>query len=373
MTLDNNTPAADAETNAAAGSSSGGFYSEAQMSAADKAEAMRLRNASAILDKKLETLRPYLDREGVTELVINKPKQIGLEMRGGWTWHKAEELDYEYLMALAVAAAAFTKQEITAKTPICSTVFPTGERVQIVMPPVTDKDTVSFTIRKPSSKSMSLEEFANAGLFKDTVIAKREISPLQKELLQLLQDGKHVEFFRLAVRSRLNILISGATGSGKTTFSKGLILEIPEHERILTIEDTRELEVPHENKLHMVYSKDGQGLAAVSAKNLLESALRMRPDRILLQELRDGTAFYYIRNVNSGHPGSITTIHADSAEGAFEQLALLVKESQGGADLKREEVLKLVKSLVDVVVQMTKVNGEFRAPEIYYDPNAKFA
>src|SRR3546814_13192505 len=93
----------------------------------------------------------------------------------------------------------------------------------------------------------------------------------------------------------------------------------------------------------------------------------MRPDRILLQELRDGTAFFYLRNVNSGHPGSITTIHADSAELAFEQLTLLVKESEGGADLAREDISTLLKILVDVVVQMKKVAGKFRMTAIYYD------
>src|SRR3546814_12044377 len=92
--------------------------------------------------------------------------------------------------------------------------------------------------------------------------------------------------------------------------------------------DTRELIVPHRNVVHMVYSGEGQGRAKVGPKQLLESALRMRPDRILLQELRDGTAFFYLRNVNSGHPGSITTVHAGSATGAFEQLTLLVKESR---------------------------------------------
>jgi type IV secretion system protein VirB11 len=177
----------------------------------------------------------------------------------------------------------------------------------------------------------------------------------------------------MAVRSRLNILISGATGSGKTTFSKGLIQLIPENERLLTIEDTRELVVPHKNVVHMIYSKDGTGTAKVTAKELLESALRMRPDRILLQELRDGTAFFYLRNVNSGHPGSITTIHADSAELAFEQLTLLVKESEGGADLARDDIRSLLKILVDVVVQMKKVDGEFRMTEIYYDPAGRHA
>src|SRR3546814_6854084 len=89
----------------------------------------------------------------------------------------------------------------------------------------------------------------------------------------------------------------------------------------------------------------------------------MRPDRILLQELRDGTAFFYLRNVNSGHPGSITTVHADSAALAFEQLSLLVKESEGGRDLQRQDILALLHLLVDVVVQCKKEGGRFRRSE----------
>jgi type IV secretion system protein VirB11 len=218
-----------------------------------------------------------------------------------------------------------------------------------------------------------MADFAANGLFAETKVASKRVSSVEERLLGLLHAERHVEFFELAVRSRLNILISGATGSGKTTFSKGLIQLIPENERLLTIEDTRELVVPHKNVVHMIYSKDGAGTAKVTAKELLESALRMRPDRILLQELRDGTAFFYLRNVNSGHPGSITTIHADSAELAFEQLTLLVKESEGGADLAREDIRSLLKILVDVVVQMKKVDGEFRATEIYYDPAGRHA
>src|SRR5712675_1107569 len=95
------------------------------------------------------------------------------------------------------------------------------------------------------------------------------------------------------------------------------------------------LSSPHQNCVRLLYAKDGQGVAKIGPRELLESCLRMRPDRILLQELRDGTAFFYLRNVNSGHPGSITTVHADSARLAFEQLTLLVKESEGGSDLAR--------------------------------------
>jgi len=112
-------------------------------------------------------------------------------------------------------------------------------------------------------------------------------------------------------------------------------------------------------------------VAKIGPRELLESSLRMRPDRILLQELRDGTAFFYLRNVNSGHPGSITTVHADSARLAFEQMTLLVKESAEGRDLHRDDIRSLLLLLVDVVVQMQKRDGRYRISEIYYDPVRK--
>jgi len=152
-----------------------------------------------------------------------------------------------------------------------------------------------------------------------------------------------------------------------------LVRLIPEDARLLTIEDARELVVPHRNAVHLLYSKDGQGLAKVGPKQLLESALRMRPDRILLQELRDASAFFYLRNVNTGHPGSITTIHADSATLAFEQLTLLVKESDGGRDLARDDIRNLLHMLVDVVVQLRREAGRFRMTEVWFDPLRKRA
>jgi type IV secretion system protein VirB11 len=326
---------------------------------------------TAVLLHVTAPLRRHLDDEGVTELVINRPQEIGIERRGGWTWVSEPSLDFKSLMALATAAAAFTAQDITRENPIVSTIFPSGERVQIIVPPVVPDETVSITVRKPSTVTMTLADFEATGLFKQTRIAERQVSARELDLLALLKAGRHVEFFDRAVKARLNILISGATGSGKTTLSKGLIQLIPPEERLLTIEDTRELIVPHKNVVHMLYAKDGQGTANVTAKHLLESALRMRPDRVLLQELRDGTAFFYLRNINSGHPGSITTIHADSAELAFEQLTLLVKESEGGSDLARDDIRALLKMLVDVVVQTKKGGGEFRVTEIHYDPEGR--
>jgi len=145
-------------------------------------------------------------------------------------------------------------------------------------------------------------------------------------------------------------------------------------ERLITIEDARELVLDrHPNHVRLFYSKDDQGRARVTPKQLLESCLRMRPDRVLLAELRSEEAFDYLRNVNSGHPGSITSVHAASAELAFEQLVLLVKQSRAGAELARRDIKSLLYMLVDVVIQFGVENHERFIKEIWYEPQRKRA
>lgn len=319
-----------------------------------------------VLDHYLRPLRPHLDAPGVTELVVNRPGEFAVERDGAWAWHEAPELTEAWLRPLAVAAAAATAQDVTPERPICSTVLPGGERCQIVLPPAAEH--LSLTLRKPSAVTLSLSDLAQGGFFSEVARAATARRPHEAELVALRDAGDWPGFLAAAVRGRRNILVSGATGSGKTTLAKALVRLIPEGERILTIEDTRELVAPQRNVVHLLYAKDGQGLAQVGPKALLESALRMRPDRILLQELRDATAFFYLRNVNTGHPGSITTVHADSAALAFEQLTLLVKESEGGRDLARDDIRALLHLLVDIVVQVKRTDGRFRVSEVWYEP-----
>ena len=324
----------------------------------------------------LRPLLPHLARSDVKEIVVNQPQEVGLETKNGWVWETVDDLTFDVLMAMAKSLAGAMNQDVTPENPVCSSVLPEGERVQILIPPAVPEGTVSLTIRKPSSLTMSLADMDDRGLFSrvEGRDARHIVSENDRELLALLDKGDWVSFLKCAVVARKNILISGATGSGKTSLSKALLHLIPPHERILTIEDTRELSLPHRNVVHMTYPKDGNGMMRIGAKELLESALRMRPDRIMLQELRDGTAFYYLRNVNSGHPGSITTVHANSARGALEQLTLLVKESEGGHDLTRDDIRGLLRSLVDIVIQMKcfePIDGrpaEYRATEIFFEP-----
>ncbi len=324
--------------------------------------------AGAVLRRHLEPLTPLLAADGVTDLVVNRPFEVGVEAGGVWRWRAAPELDPTWLMTLAIAAAAHTRQDIDDTHPICSTVLPGGARCQIAAPPATPPDQISLTLRLPSKAPRDAQAIPD-DLFQGVQARHPPRTAEDDALIALKAAGDWPGFFRRAVRLRRNILISGATGSGKTTFAKRLLRLIPPDERLITIEDARELDPPHRNVVHLLYASEGQGLSQLRPEALLRSALRMRPDRVLFQELRDGSAYHFLRAVNSGHPGSITTIHANSAALAFEQLFLLVRESEAGRDLPRDDVRALLRLLIDIVVQVARVDGAYRVTEVWHDPD----
>jgi type IV secretion system protein VirB11 len=320
----------------------------------------------------LHALRPLLSRDDVMELCINRPHEAFLETPLGWRREHLAFADFDWCGRLAKLIANFTQQRIDATSPLLSASLPSGERVQIVMPPATTPGCVAIAIRRPAERVWSIEELAGRGIFRRAKQAAQCLDETEHELQRLLSLGEFEAFMRLAVVSRKNIVVSGPTGSGKTTWTKALIREIPSDERLVTIEDAKELVLDrHLNHVRLFYSKDDQGVARVTPKQLLESSLRMKPDRILLAELRAEEAFDYLRNVNSGHPGSITSVHATSAELAFEQLVLLVKQNQGGRELARSDIKSLLYMLVDVVIQFGVERHERFIKEIWYDPERK--
>ena len=336
-----------------------------------EAQATETFSASS-LDLYLRFLRPILSDPEITELCINRPGEAFIETRCGWDRRTLFFADYDWCRRLAKLIAHSTRQRIDEASPLLSASLPTGERAQIVLPPATTAGTVAITLRRPSSEVWSIETLAQRGIFDVTRKSSAALDDTEQELLRLLKARKFEAFMRRAVIARKNILVSGPTGSGKTTWTKALIREIPSDERLITIEDAEELALEgHPNHVRLFYSKDDQGLARVTPKQLLESCLRMKPDRILLAELRAEEAFDYLRNVNSGHPGSITSIHAGSCELAFEQLVLLVKQSAGGRDLARADIKSLLYLLVDIVIQFDVERHQRFIKEIWYEPERR--
>jgi type IV secretion system protein VirB11 len=341
------------------------------MSSDPSASANGASDASA-LDLTLRALRPLLANSDVTELCINRPFEAFIETREGWHCEPLPFADFDWCRRLAKLVANSTQQRVDPTSPLLSASLPTGERIQIVLPPATSAGCVAITIRRPADQVWSIEELGQRGIFRGTRQVSGNPDETEQQLLQLLKSSAYEAFMRLAVCSRKNILVSGPTGSGKTTWTKALIREIPSGERLITIEDAKELVLDrHPNHVRLFYSKDDQGVARVTPKQLLESCLRMKPDRILLAELRAEEAFDYLRNVNSGHPGSITSIHAASAELAFEQLVLLVKQNPGGRELARGDIKSLLYLLIDVVIQFGVERHERFIKEIWYQPERR--
>jgi len=315
-------------------------------------------------------IRDFMTSLDVTEICINRPGELYLEGRGAWRRVEVPALTFERArqFCTAVVNESNTGQRITEADPMVSLTFPTGERAQFVIPPACEAQRVSITIRLPCRRMKTLAQYQDDGFFDEIPEVEQRGSNADRRLLELRSGRRYADFFRQAVLDKKNIVVSGATGSGKTTFMKSLVHYIPADERLVTIEDARELFIDQPNVVHLLYAKGGQGASRVSAKDCMEASLRMRPGRIILAELRGDEAFYFIRNCASGHPGSITSCHAGSTEQTWDQLALMVKASPEGAGLEFSIIRRLLMMSIDIVVHLRMHAGCRRITGIDFEP-----
>jgi type IV secretion system protein VirB11 len=300
-------------------------------------------------------LRPLEDifaEEGISEISINRPGEAWIEKFGDMEWRSLPEFDLTHLMSLGRLIAQSTEQSISEEKPLLSATLPDGYRVQVVFPPATEAGNVAFSIRKQTVLNLDLEAYEALGAFQNTKVRKYT-DKHDVELRELLDSGAIREFLTKAVIYKKNIIVSGGTSTGKTTFFNAILKKIPLNERVITCEDAREIDIRHlPNRVHLLASKGGQGRAKVTIQDLIEACLRLRPDRIMVGEVRGAEAFSYLRAINTGHPGSITTLHADSPVLAIEQLIMMVM--QAGLGITREQIKDYVENVVDVVVQLKR-------------------
>lgn len=327
-------------------------------------------NRDQAVRSSLRCLRPFIDGRGVIEVCVNRPREVWVETTAGWTCHDAPTVTFEALKSLATAIATFTQQMTGEKRPLLSATLPSGERIQLLQPPATKPGIVAVAIRRPDNRVRSLAELEGEGLFRDTNTSSVEAAEVERQLAALHGERRLGAFLGLAVKARKTILLAGATGSGKTSFMKALCEEIPRDQRLITLEDSAEVGLPnHRNKLHLFYSKGGQGVAAgMTPTQLMQSCMRLRPDRILLAEVRGEEAWTFLDGAASGHPGSMTTIHAGSCDEAMERLALLVRQSDAGGGMTAPEIRQLADSVIDVVVHFARIGSRFTVTGLQYRP-----
>lgn len=326
------------------------------------------------LNHYLAPLQPYFDMDGVSEISINQPREIWVEQDGHFTRYELPILTLDYLMQLAGLVAEYNQRAISAEYPTLSSTLPNGFRVQFVVEPACEKGRFVCSIRRQAVKSVALSDYflpiqTDAdNVLMDAIGASHayQASSIDDQLMLVYRQSSYETFLKLAVLAKKNILVSGGTSTGKTTFLNALVQHIPLTERLITIETDREVRCPHLNVVHLLAAEEGRSLANITMLGLLKASLRLRPDRILVSELRAEEAFPFLRAVNSGHPGSMTTLHADSPSGCFDQLALMM--IQGGSTLSKQEIIDYAKSIVNIVVQIKRSSsGQRYISEIYYD------
>ena len=283
----------------------------------------------------LAPITEYLDDPAVTEIMINGPSEIHVERAGLLERVRpAMAFSHESLMSAATNIGQFVGQRLAPDIARFDARLPGGHRVHVVLPPVS-RSGVSITIRKHGRKSLTMDELVDR---------HGSVSP---EARTFLDDQ---------VRGFRNVIVSGGTGTGKTTFLNALSAAIPDDQRILVLEDAAELQL---QKSHVVSLEtrppDRKGRGQVTIRDLLHSALRMRPDRIIVGECRGGEALDMLQAMNTGHPGSMSTVHADSPAGALERLETLALFA--GFEIPVRFLRAQIAAAVHVLIQLQRLGG----------------
>jgi pilus assembly protein CpaF len=302
-----------------------------------------------------ETILPFLKPiehlildDSISEVMVNGPDRIFIEKAGFIEPIQGVNLGEKSLMIAVKNIARRLGDDISESKPILDSRFPDGSRVAAVIPPCSVNG-VTLTIRKFNARHIGVEDLVLTGT-------------LERWLANQLEDY---------VLTRKNILIAGGTGTGKTTMLNVLGKFIPSDERVLLIEDTSEIHMPQDNLVRFEARQPQNGLPAVTIRDLLKASLRHRPDRIILGEIRGGEAFDLLQLLNTGHSGSLSTVHATSARQGLARFTSCVLQS--GVDLPYRAIKTNVGDSVNVVVHLERRPGRRFVSEVVeihgYDPD----
>ena len=318
----------------------------------------------------LSPLQPFFQDKAVSEILINKPYEVFVERHGVMACHTLSTLDPMHLRRLFTFIANENGQCLSEEAPLLSGNLYDGSRVQLVIPPAARFHTLS--IRRPSIKKMTLEDYKQSSFydrarsFELNTKNQDELSEDDRALALLYQKGQWGDFIALAVHAKKNIVISGQTSSGKTTYLNACIGNIPHHERIITLEDTYEVTIPHKNLVSLRAPKKGEGhVKGLSMQDLVQCSLRLRPDRLIMGEVRGAEVLDFISACATGHEGSITSIHASNPRTAFMRMKQLYKRNNVPS-MRDEDIERELHEVVDIIIQVARgPQGRF-ADSFYY-------
>ena len=284
----------------------------------------------------LGPIEPLLQDDSITEIMVNGPKKVFVERLGKLELTDVQFHDNAHVMNIAERILTPLGRRIDESSPLVDARLEDGSRVNIIIPPLSLTGP-TITIRKFSKKPLTVNNLIAFGTI----------------------DEKMAEFLRACVKARINILVSGGTGSGKTTTLNVISSFIPERERIVTIEDAAELRLQQENVVTLESRPANiEGEGQITIRDLVRNALRMRPDRIIVGEVRSGEALDMLQAMNTGHDGSLTTAHANSPRDALSRLETMVLMS--GFELPVRAIREQISSAIDLIIQQSRMRDGSR-------------
>lgn len=323
-----------------------------------------MSNSTDALFEYLKPLQLFLNDPLVSEISINEPHRLFVEKQGEMIDYQVEALSYYHLRGLVELIARFYGHVLNDQSPLLSATLPSGHRIQIVIPPACEQQRIVLSLRKTVTHQMTLEEFVNSGVFDVTQpyylkqYQKKSLCGEDDYLIDLFQKKDYIAFLKQAILLKKNIIISGGTSSGKTTLLNACLQEVSLRERIITLEDVREIHIPHQNAVHLLSSH-------VSLQKLIEVSLRLRPDRLIIGEIRGAEVIDFCHANQTGHSGSIASMHAEHPAQVFDRVVNLVRR-YSSATLSREDILIDWFNLIDVIVQMKRESGRRLVSHIYF-------
>ncbi len=317
----------------------------------------------------LTPLQPFLEHPLASEIIINRPQEIYVEIAGTMHKHALPILTENYLHTLFQLIAGENQQILNAMHPLLSGSLLDGSRVQLVIPPVSLYP--SLAIRRKTLHTMTLAEYTSLGFYQygsHATIKHRAVSTQHTEeitLQQLYEQKQWQAFIHAAIQAKKNMVISGGTSSGKTTFLNACLHAILTHERLLILEDTREIQAPHANQLALLATKGDQGLTRVTMQDLVQASLRLRPDRIIVGEIRGKEILDFLAAAATGHEGSITTLHATTPALALQRMTQMYKLNHVPA-MTDENIHQEITAIIDVIIQLEKTANGRQIQSVYY-------
>jgi type IV secretion system protein VirB11 len=313
-----------------------------------------------VLDHLIQPFMPFLAAPATTEVVVNRPGEFGVETNGRWSWHSESSLTVDRLDAIGVLTAYRASREFSPSHPEVATTLPGGERLQACRAPATFPGIISLTIRKPTRHKVGLDDGEVSSLIDGTNTAPTGRAKADIDLLELYRAQDWRAFYRLAMHAKKTIGVCGKVATGKTTFLRRLLAEIPETDRVVTVEDTAEFgDAGPGNRVNLFY---GDGRANLSAEQIIKASLRMRMDWLIMQEVRGPEAFGFIRALASGHSGA-TSWHAEEGE-ELDALELMIRQHAAGRAIP--DVRRYLKTYIDVIVYCAKDEMGYHTPRVWF-------